>query len=168
MKRFPTLVILFTFSLNFLGFYAYYAFRLVEIRREMKAQLQFLPEEQLNRFVFSTTEYEEVKRGDDEIQVEGRMYDIARMEIQADSVLVFALHDEAEDNLISFIQTIVKRSASDKKPLPSTVVDFFSLVYLLPDLAWVGMTVEKIKGNTQHLLVYTSFYPGLHSPPPQG
>lgn len=167
MKRFSTFVVLLIFSLNFLGFYAYYAFRLVEIRREMKAQLQFLPEEQLNQFVFSSTEYEVVRRGDDEIQVKGRMYDIARMEMREDSVLVLALHDEAEDNLISFIQTIVKRSASDKKPLPSTVMDFFTLVYLLPAFEWSGAAQLKEPGHTQHLLAQTSFYPSQHLPPPK-
>lgn len=167
MKRFSAFVVLLFFSLNFLGFYVYYAFRLVEIRREMKAQLKFLPENQLNRFVFSETEYEEVKRGDDEVQVLGRMYDIARVETYKDSVLVLALHDEAEDNLISFIQTIVKRSTSDKKPLPSTVVEFFTLVYLLPSFDWRGVVQAKQAGYTKHLLGHAVFYPGQHSPPPK-
>lgn len=167
MKRFSAFVVLLLFSLNFFGFYAYYAFRLVEIRREMRMQLQFLPEEQLNRFVFSTTEYNEVMRGDDEVQVSGCMYDIARMEMYKDSVLILALHDEAEDNLIAFIQTIVERSATDKKPLPTTVMVFFTLVYLLPAFEWEGAAQVRETGHTQHLLAYSSFYPGQHSPPPR-
>jgi len=166
-KRFSAFVVLLFFSLNFLGFYAYYAFRLVEIRREMRAQLQFLPAEELDRFVFSRAEYEVVKRGNDEIQVKGQMYDIARMEMDKDSVLVLALHDEAEDNLISFIQTIVKRSASDKKPMPSAVMDFFTLLYLLPVFEWSGAASVNETGHTAHLLTYLSFYPGKHSPPPK-
>lgn len=167
MKRYFAFFVLFLFSLNFLGFYGYYAFRLVEIRREAKAQLMYLPEDQLSKFTFSTLAYEEVKRGDDEIQVEGRMYDIARLERSADAVIIFALHDEAEDNLISFLQTVLKRSATDKKPIPSSVTHFFGLTYLGSFFEWKSTAPSDETGTTVHTFSCRTFSLQLSTPPPR-
>ncbi len=167
MKRYFTFFVLFLFSLNFLGFYGYYAFRLIEIRKEAKAQLKYLPEEQLSKFTFSTLAYEEVKRGDDEIQVEGRMYDIARLERTTDSVIIFALHDEAEDNLISFLQTVLKRSATDKKPIPSSVTQFFGLTYLGSFFKWESEFLRSEAGNTTYTFSQHIFSLQRSTPPPR-
>ena len=167
MKRFLAFIVLLLFSLNFLGFYAYYTFRLIEIRKEAKSQLKYLPEHQLSKFAFSTLTYEQVKRGDDEIQVDGRMYDIARLEMRTDSVIVFALHDEAEDNLISFLQTVLQRSTSDKKPIPISVTQFFGLTYLGSSFEWKSRVSHLEKGNTVHFFSYNTFFPQLSTPPPK-
>lgn len=167
MKRYFTFFVLFLFSLNFLGFYGYYAFRLIEIRKEAKAQLKYLPEHQLSKFTFSTLAYEQVKRGDDEIQVEGRMYDIARLEKTADSVIIFALHDEAEDNLISFLQTVLKRTATDKKPIPVSITHFFGLTYLGSFFEWKSSAPRYETGSTVHTFSCSTFKTQLSTPPPK-
>jgi hypothetical protein len=167
MKRFFTFLVLLFFSLNFLGFYSYYAFRLVEIRKESKAQLQYLPEHQLSKFIFTQRAYEEVKRGDDEIQVEGRMYDLARLEVHADSVTVFALHDAAEDNLISFLQTVLQRSATDKKPIPATVIQIFGLTYLGSFFEWKSQLKSSEVGHTEYTFSAATFSPQHRTPPPR-
>ena len=167
MKRYFAFLVLLLFSLNFLGFYGYYSFRLVEIRKEAKAQLKYLPEHQLSKFVFTPGAYEKVKRGDDEIKVEGRMYDIARLEVRGDSVIVFALHDEAEDNLISFLQTVLKRSATDKKPIPSSVIQFFGLTYLGSFFEWKSGLIGSEVGHTEYIFSSHTFSPQLCTPPPR-
>lgn len=167
MRRSATLFALLIFSLNFFGFYCYYAFRLVEIRKEARTQLKYLPETALTKFVLTPAKYNEVKRGEDEIQVEGRMYDIARLQVNQDSVVVLALHDAAEDNLISFLQLIVERSASDKKPLPASVMHFFGLMYLPAFFAWECSTPTVVAGNTPYQFLQPIQSINLNTPPPK-
>jgi hypothetical protein len=130
MKRLLVFILLLVFSLQFTGFYIYYAFRLTEIRREVRSQLKFLPEEKLERFVLTHDQFMTARHGDDELRLQGKMYDIARMESANDSLIIFALHDEAEDNLLSLLTTVVKRTNTDKKPLPLPLFSLLALVYL--------------------------------------
>lgn len=167
MSRRITLFVLLIFSLNFLGFYCYYAFRLIEIRKEARAQLKFLPESRLDKFTFSEHEYEKVRRGEDEIEVNGSMYDIAKITQHNDSMIVLALHDEAEDNLIAFLQTIVKRSASDKKPVPPTVLHLFNLSYLPAYFVW-NAEIDTVEcGNTVYSPFSSNYITPQLSPPPK-
>ena len=132
MKRIVAIGFLVVLALQFVGFYAYFGSRLLAIRKEMRAALATLPEEKLEKIVISAEEYKKVDTEENEIEISGKMYDIARV-VKRDSVYVlFALHDEHEDSLLSLLNEMIKRSTNDKKPVPSVVGQFLTLVFVLP------------------------------------
>ena len=100
------------------------------IRKEMKATLVSLPEEKLERIIISATEFAHVNLEEGEIELNGKMYDIARIKKQGDSYVLFALHDESEDSLLSLLDEMLKRSGNDKKPVPSQLLQFISLLFI--------------------------------------
>ncbi|MCX8490954.1 MAG: hypothetical protein ORN54_07795, partial [Cyclobacteriaceae bacterium] len=71
------------------------------------------------------SEHQKSLHEEDELELNGRMYDVARVEVKEGIYLVYALHDRAEDNLLGFLDEVVKRSSSDKKPVPSQLLHFF-------------------------------------------
>lgn len=149
------------------GFYVYFATRLVAIRQEMRAQLKFLPAEELTLFVLNAEEFRQAKVNDHEIKVDGKMHDIARIEKKADKLFVYALHDEAEDSLLAFLSEIASRSSKDKKPLPTQLVKLLSLQFVKIDFSYVS----AIKLQVVHLTNYTKFLIDvdrvIESPPPR-
>jgi hypothetical protein len=78
------------------------------------------------------SEYQKSLHEEDELELNGKMYDIARVEVRAGIYYIYALHDESEDSLLSFLDEVVKRSSNDKKPVPSVVAQFLALVFVLP------------------------------------
>jgi hypothetical protein len=150
MKFLIAPILLLVFCLQFTGFYFYCAFRLIEIQREVRYQLQFLQEEKLEHFAMSHAQFAKAKHGDDELRIRGRMYDIARIEAAGDSLHIFALHDEAEDNLLSFLSTVVSRTTHDKKPLPPSLYSLLTLVYLPCEFSYSEVTVDKLRVRTPY------------------
>jgi hypothetical protein len=149
------------------GCYVYFITRLTAIRIEMREQLNHLPDDQLTLLTLTTEEYHKAKVDDHEVKVNGKMYDIARVIFHKDNVLVYAIHDEAEDDLLSFLDEIVKRSANDKKPLPSQLVQLLTLIFLptenqLP----VNSSVAFIHA-TKYTQSYLAFARLIDSPPPR-
>jgi len=149
------------------GCYVYFIARLTAIRIEMREQLNHLPDDQLTLLTLTTEEYQKAKVDDHEVKVNGKMYDIARLIVQKDRVLVYAIQDEAEDNLLSFLDEIVKRSTNDKKPVPSQLVQLLTLIFLptenqLP----VNSSVAFIHA-TKYTQSYLAFARLIDSPPPR-
>lgn len=169
MKRVFTILLLSVFLLHFVGIYVYFVVKLSTIHREMNAQLQFLPEDQLERLQLTRSEYESSKVDDHEVSIAGKMYDIARVEWKGDSVIVFAIHDEAEDNLLSFLDEVAVRSSKDTARAPSQVVQFTSLIFLMPMTAALQKTSLTVTPSaTAYQFSTITFVAEHESPPPKG
>jgi hypothetical protein len=67
-----------------------------------------------------------------ELDLDGKMYDIARLLREQDCVSVWALHDEAEDDLLAFLATVVQRHRADKKTVPALIASVVFTLYELP------------------------------------
>jgi hypothetical protein len=167
MKRAVSILMIVVFSLHFAGFYAYYAFRLVDIRKEMRKELKQKPLYELQKLTLSIEEYTRSKVGDDEVNVGGKMYDIARMEAFNNEIVIYALHDEAEDSLISLLNTIIKRGDDDKRPVPQSLLALLGLHYLPSVFHLINHVLLNSKASTHYLVSIYSFYPNLLSPPPR-
>lgn len=168
MKRVPVILFLSILLIQVGGCYIYFVGRLATIRTEMHEQLKYLPEEQLTRFQFTVTEFKKARVEDHEIKVDGKMYDIARVTKQADQILVLALHDEAEDNLLAFLSEMVSRSANDKKPVPVEVEQLLTLSFLPVSLATPQNRYSKINHLTPYCKSCSTVYFTLELPPPRG
>jgi hypothetical protein len=167
MLRIVSFMLLLVFSLTFVGFYGYSIFRLVEIKAEMRAQLKLLPRNELKRISLTEHQYHRMKVGDDEIKVAGKMYDIASFELKKDSVILYALHDEAEDDLIAFLNTIIKRTTEDKKPFPESLLDLYSSLYLPVFFNFNAHHFQTHENESVYLFSSLLFHLRIQTPPPR-
>ena len=118
-------------SLNSAGFYVYYAVQLQKNRAEMRERLQFLPIDQMETLILSHEEYLESRVDDHEVKVKGKMYDIARVEETGDSVYIFCIHDEKEDNLLSLCSELIGKPLESSSAMPGAIVKFIGLHFII-------------------------------------
>lgn len=126
-----TLLFLGILLMQVVGCYVYFISRLTAIRIEMREQLKLLPEDQLTRLILTREEYLTAQVDNHEVKVNGKMYDIARVVQRGDQIMVYAIHDEAEDNLHSFLEEMVNRSENDNKPIPTQLSQLLTLTFFL-------------------------------------
>jgi hypothetical protein len=88
---------------NISGFYGYFIVRLNQLHEESREALKYLPDSELDHFVLSPQEFKKARVNEREVLINGKMYDIARVHTGSEMIEVFALHDEAEDDLLAFI-----------------------------------------------------------------
>jgi hypothetical protein len=168
VKRATVILFLSLLLIQVGGCYIYFVGRLAAIRTEMREQLKNLPEEKLTRFQFTPEEFRKVQVEDHEIKVASKMYDIARVSTQGYSIVVFALHDEAEDNLLAFLREMVSRSANDKKPVPVEVELLLTLSFLQPSFITPQNGYSEIDHTTPYHKVCAEVFFTLELPPPRG
>lgn len=118
------------------GVYVYFIGRLHEIKAEMRLALKTKPAEELDVLELSAVEFQRARVDDHEIKVNGKMYDLARVEKKGDRLMVYCLHDKAEDNLLSLLDSILKNASKDKKPVPGSGLSFL--------LAFIPVTSPEV------------------------
>jgi hypothetical protein len=143
MKKIPAYVLLAVLLINAAGFYIYYIIELQRIHIAMRERLRFLPDDQLTRLPMTHEAYKRAFVEEGEIKYEGRMFDIGRIQMTSDSVIVFALHDENEDNLLTFINEIISKPFNADSDVASFVMGSVLLLYL-PGTGH-NLTVDKGK-----------------------
>ena len=167
MKRIVSIVLLFTLVAHLLGAYVYFAVRLSEIHREVKAKISQLPDEALTRLELSLTEYQTLSAEDGEINHRGKMYDIVRSQIDGDTIILYAWQDEAEDNLLSFLNELVTRTQKDKKPVPGSIVQWASFLFVPEQPLTLPFSDFLVQHHTLYCLNITSAFFSIESPPPR-
>ncbi len=167
MKKLFGITLLSLLLLQAAGCYVYFIARLTAIRIEMREQLNHLPDDQLTLLTLTFEEYQKAKVDDHEVKVNGKMYDIARLIVQKDKVLVYAKHDEAEDNLLSFLDEIVKRSTNDKKPVPSQLEQLLTLIFLPTENQLPVNSSVALIHATEYTRSFLAFDRMIDSPPPR-
>ncbi len=167
MKKGFGFVLLILLFLQVGGGYLYFIVRLSSIRVEMREQLKNLPEQELTLLTLSESDYKKAKVDDHEIKVEGMMYDIARIERRDGKISVFAKHDEAEDNLLSFLQEMLHRSANDKKPVPNQFIQLLTLDFVLIENELPENSSVNITHDSGYVSNLYDFSPRIDPPPPQ-
>lgn len=167
VKRAAVIFLLMLLLIQVGGCYIYFVGRLAAIRTEMREQLKYLPEEQLTRFQFTEAELKKAWVEDHEIKVAGKMYDIARITHQHNFIVVLALHDEAEDNLLAFLSEMVSRSANDKKPVPIQIEQLLTLSFLPVAAIRLHNSYSEISHTTPYNKVCTEVFFTLELPPPR-
>jgi hypothetical protein len=150
------------------GCYVYFMTRLSAIRIEMREQLKLLPDDQLTRLILTKQEYLTAKVDEHEVKVNGKMYDISRVEQHGDQILVYGIHDEAEDNLLTFLEEMVTRSANDKKPIPTQLSQLLTLTFILEvEPKCFGIEYQIIHHATVYSEMQYLITRSILSPPPR-
>ena len=168
MKKSLSIALLSFFLLHLAGFYVYFGIRQAQIHREMRSKLKYLPVNQLEVIHLSATAYQQALRDDDEIEVNGKMYDIARIEVKEKQIIVYALHDSAEDNLLSFLDRVLKNAAQDQQQVPSPLFQFSALTFILPPVFSFNNPLSLFFHSvTNYSVSDFSFTPSLDTPPPR-
>lgn len=167
MKKGFSIVLLSLLFLQVGGGYVYFVARLSSIRTEMREQLKTLPDHELTLLTLSESDYKKAKVDDHEVKVEGQMYDIARVERRDGKVLIFAKHDEAEDNLLSFLQEMLHRSANDKKPVPNQFIQLLTLDFVLTENDLPDNSSVNIMHSSGYTIAVYGYPAPIDSPPPK-
>jgi hypothetical protein len=131
------IVMLMILLANGAGFYVYYSLQLRQIRVEMRQALKLLPDHELQVLTLTRTEFEEALVEEDEVKVKGKMYDIARIQAEGDVITIYGLHDEKEDNLFALLREIIGKPIKDRSAMPSQVIQFLSLNFILSSTSFV-------------------------------
>jgi len=168
VKKTIGIVFLSVILMQVAGSYIYFFVRLSGIRHEMRALLKNKPVEQLTLLTLTSEEYRMAKENDHEVKVNGKMYDIARIHVKNNKVLVYALHDEAEDNLLALLNEMVKRSSKDKKPVPSQLIQLLTLQFVNIENKIPALARISVVHTTPYHSSFSSFIRGIESPPPRG
>ncbi len=167
MKKLFAIGLVSLFLLHFAGVYTYFGVRLMAIRQEMRELLKATPDEELELIRLTKSEYEKSLHEEDELELNGKMYDIARVQVKDGVYFVYALNDGAEDNLLSFLDEVLKRSSSDKKPVPSQLISFMNWVYLPVQNDFKFSSKLISSGETHYLDLYAAITSVVESPPPR-
>ena len=135
----------------------------------MRSKLKELPAGQLEVLHLSATDYQRLAIGNDEIEVNGKMYDVARVKIKKDNVIIYCLHDSSEDNLLSFLDQVLKNAAEDSQQASSSLFQFNFLSFVLPsDYKVENPSVNIFHPFTSYFIGDASFIISLSTPPPRG
>ena len=118
----------------------------------MRLKLRELPADQLTLIMLSQKEYAEAKVEELEIKVDGKMFDIARVDMRYDIVLVYCIHDEAEDNILAFLDKVLVSPLNDDQA--ESMMQFFTLNYL--PTYWNFLTPRFCEEN--RFTAYTEFH----------
>jgi hypothetical protein len=169
MKRIPALVLLAVLLVNAAGFYVYYVIELQRIHSAMRAHLRTLPDHALTRLSLTPQGYRNALVEEDEIRVSGDMFDVGRVKITADSIIVYALHDEREDDLIGLVNDIISKPFNPDADVASYLVNYLSLTYLPVNLSIQTDCVEgyPISHQSAYLIRFNSICSLEHFQPPR-
>jgi hypothetical protein len=152
---------------NGAGFYVYYAMQLYRIKNEMHSALLGRPDKELQLLKMTRAQFEESLIEDNEIRVDGKTYDVARIKKTGDSLYVYGMHDQAEDDLFSTISRLVADPLKNQKAIPQPVVKFMSLIFLVPSNE-THFTVDEdlIENNIADKFSVNSLTLSVECPPP--
>ena len=167
MKKLFAILFVSVFLLHVAGVYTYFGVRLMAIHQEMKAKLKALPTEQLEKIILSKTDFKKINLEEDELELDGRMYDVAKIEEKGNEFILYALHDVNEDSLLSLLDEMVKRSSNDKKPVPSQLLQFLSLIFISAQNEFYFNLAIKQEHFFSYCNNYSSFRSSIEGPPPK-
>jgi hypothetical protein len=167
VKRPAAIFILFVMLFNGAGFYLYYTLELIEIRTEMRLVLKNAPETELYTLKLSVKEFAALGSNPDEIEYDGKMFDVARIRSTSDSVFVLCKHDEKEDSLVALLDYFVDPPLKNKTALPGSILQFLSLSYIIPANEFQLSNLESLpKSQTAYCEKVIENYQSPSTPPP--
>jgi hypothetical protein len=119
-------------------------------------------EDQLKVLTFSTTEFQSIQWTEEnrEFTLDGKMYDVARVEQKNDVYTVYCEHDAFEDAVISWMKVNGEKSTTKS----NSIISFFEIV---PVFDCEPGLMELRKSGTQSYCFYSSFEPEVNTPPPR-
>ena len=103
---------------------------LAEARMEAQRELAEGPEETMR---LSRAEWERVRLDEREILLDGKMYDVKKVEISGDSVVLVVKRDQKEESVLDAGKALVHQSSDSKGSRTVLNTEVFYTVYILPE-----------------------------------
>lgn len=104
----------------------------VRVRWEQHEAMQRCSKPQ-ERLELSEATWKQCRHGDDELQLNGVMYDVVRMDQHGTGVSLTVVRDEEEGEIMQLINRLLT-GGGDSAPLAPVVVSLLQAAYLLPDV----------------------------------
>lgn len=154
---------------NGAGFYIYFCFRLVEIKKEMQEEIARTSPELFQKISLTKIEYIKLKVGDHELEWNGSMYDVAHIRFIGDRVEILALQDGLETELLAFASGIVQSATGDSKTPPSSLLQYLSLTFTVPNPPFDlnSQFYSNIVHSTVYTVRFSTGYTKIVAPPPR-
>jgi hypothetical protein len=168
MKNIPAWLLFAILSVNTMGFYVYYVIALQRIYETIRAELEILPDDQLTCLTLSRAAYHASVVEDDEIRLNGKLYDVARLEFFGDSVKLFAAHDVNEENLMAFASEMICKPFEEDPSVTGPILQFISFDFLPSQLVNKSLNEGKdIMHQSMYSCLSNAMFLNIEAPPPR-
>jgi hypothetical protein len=115
MRLYSAVFLLGIILLNLFGFYLSFFVSKGCVKMQVAKRMNTVRRSALEQFEFSFADYKQLARPDgdeDELLINGAMYDVKSTEVKAGKVVVYAKRDTAETNLIAKFLTVFDNGSS--------------------------------------------------------
>ena len=133
----------------------------------MRENIAILSPDEMQVFELTPSEYESARENEHEVKINGRMYDYATQRFEKGVVILYAKHDEAEDNLLALLEEVVNTATSDTEEVPTELTTFFGLDFITQCSASVSFTLITKERSWLPAEKLQSEQLSIESPPPQ-
>jgi len=123
---------------------------------------------QFEKLTLTLSEFNNSKIAEDEISVNGKIYDIKSSRISGDKVELLAINDIEEENILEKIKKAFNTGMTENSELPNHLVTLISLIYISPANGQ-GFLLEETFLNSFHSFceIIFSHESEIFSPPPE-
>lgn len=113
------------------GLLMYYEVQQMHARTVMQ---QYLAQEdcRTTKLTLTLDAFQAARHGDDELLLDGEMYDIKDYRISGDSICLSVVHDEREGHYYKKIAQVLQHRNHEGKSLPESFAELMTFEYLLP------------------------------------
>lgn len=168
IRKYTSLLLVAVLLVHLAGFYVYFVVRLGDLRMSMREKISLLPAEQLEVIRVPAASFRKHWLEEREMEWQGNMYDIARVEQSGEEILVYGLHDKDEDGLLNFIGAVVDMAHQDPQPAPAPVVQFLALKYVISHSILPAVEAVAEAPSLPFTIPATAAgYSQHHTPPPR-
>jgi hypothetical protein len=166
VKKAFSIFILGVLFCNGIGFYAYYAVELLRIKLSMREAMAQMPPDALQLIRLNVAEFKHVLIDEQELELGGKMYDIAYTRCANGIMEVYCLEDKAEGNLIRFISKVIGEPV-DPESVPGVAVNFVTLLFMLPERLSLQPSCSQLaKGYSSEKFRPSDGFTLIPNPPP--
>jgi hypothetical protein len=166
VKRIGVITVLLALFFNTVGFYLYYSAAMYRIKTHWRTQLNELPKEKLTCLLLDIDVYKDAVVEDDELQINGHMFDVVHAEVTQDKVQVYGAYDKEEDSLIAQLHECFSKP-EDFRNFCNAINDFLTLVYVVPSQCEFPIAVlSKSSFSFSYRLLLYEVHRSISPPPP--
>ncbi len=122
------------------------------IQSAMEERIAGNDDEQLETLVLSLQDYENAKIDEHEIRIDGKMYDVAFIELHGESVIVHCIHDTEEENLFAELEKFIEKQHHNSSATRNSLA--FQFIQLL--------TISFLQVENEQLLISVSYQSFTH------
>jgi hypothetical protein len=155
------------FTLQLCGFYTYYFFRNIQLHANVFERLE--KNIQPEAMTMSAKAFNDNLVEENELRIEGKMFDIKKIDAADDSVKITVLRDIEEEILVEFLSDLISGTTHETNDnLPGQVLQIFQLTFLPSSFSFSVKDISPASSlavlNSESPLTANTF---LITPPPR-